>query len=94
MKKLALVLFLSLASLSSSFAYNGIHKSTSAKTAISSASDDQISDFIWTKFQERTIEIRTIDGVEDVYVLTETGKVIYVSIENGIIINGEEDPIN
>lgn len=94
MKKLALALILSLSPISTVFAASNVSPYSESQFAIQSATEDEIINYVSTKFREHVINIEAIAFKEDVLAYTESGKVYLITIVNGIIINGEEEPIN
>jgi hypothetical protein len=94
MKKLTLVLFLSITTLTTAFAFNSFNSVTHNYSVNRLVTQDEIALYIFENYRETVISSEPIEDSENMLAYTANGKVFMIIIENGIIITNNELPAN
>lgn len=94
MKKLTLVLFLSITTLTTAFAFNSFNNISHNYSVNRLVTQDEIALYIFEKHRETVISTEPVEDSENMLAYTANGKVYMIIIENAVIITNNELPAN
>lgn len=93
MKKLTLLLLLSITAITTTLAINPANVQSYDYNAKRIVTQDEIAQYIFEKYRETVIGVEPVEGSEDMLAYTVSGKVYLITIAEGNIIIASERPI-